>query len=75
MAADEILGISGQMDISDIQSSIDKLCDSLTRVGVDTEALSERMTKALTDVSKSDDDLATKTQRAMQILKSAMDHD
>lgn len=73
MAADEILGISGQMDISDIQSSIDKLCDSLTRVGVDTEALSERMTKALTDVSKSDDDLATKTQRAMQILKSAMD--
>lgn len=73
MAADEILGISGQMDISDIQSSIDKLCDSLTRVGIDTEALSERMTKALTDVSKSDDDLATKTQRAMQILKSAMD--
>lgn len=73
MATDEILGISGQMDISDIQSSIDKLCDSLTRVGVDTEALSERMTKALTDVSKSDDDLATKTQRAMQILKSAMD--
>nr|DAD84518.1 MAG TPA: Tape measure domain protein [Siphoviridae sp. ctA4S13] len=61
------------MDISDIQSSIDKLCDSLTRVGIDTEALSERMTKALTDVSKSDDDLATKTQRAMQILKSAMD--
>lgn len=72
-AADEILGISGQMDISDIQSSIDKLCDSLNRVGIDTETLSERMTKALTDVSKSDDDLATKTQRAMQILKSAMD--
>jgi TP901 family phage tail tape measure protein len=73
MAADEILGISGQMDISDIQSSLDKLCDSLTRVGVDTEALSERMTKALSDVSQSDNDLATKTQRAMQILKSAMD--
>lgn len=72
-AADEILGISGQMDISDIQSSIDKLCNSLNRVGIDTETLSERMTKALTDVSKSDDDLATKTQRAMQILKSAMD--
>lgn len=72
-ATDEILGISGQMDISDIQSSIDKLCDSLNRVGIDTETLSERMTKALTDVSKSDDDLATKTQRAMQILKSAMD--
>lgn len=71
--AEEILGISGQMDISDIQSSLDKLCDSLTRVGVDTDALSSRMTKALDDIAKSDDDLATKTQQAMQALKSAMD--
>lgn len=70
---EEILGISGQMDISDIQSSLDKLCDSLTRVGVDTDALSSRMTKALNDIAKSDDDLATKTQQAMQSLKSAMD--
>lgn len=71
--AEDILGISGQMDISDIQSSLDKLCDSLTRVGVDTDALSSRMTKALDDIAKSDDDLATKTQQAMQTLKSAMD--
>lgn len=71
--AEEILGISGQMDISDIQSSLDMLCDSLTRVGVDTDALSSRMTKALNDIAKSDDDLATKTQQAMQTLKSAMD--
>lgn len=71
--AEEILGISGQMDISDIQSSLDKLCDSLTRVGVDTDALSSRMTKALNDIAKSDDDLATKTQQAMQTLKFAMD--
>lgn len=71
--AEDILGISGQMDISDIQSSLDKLCDSLTRVGVDTDALSSRMTKALDDIAKSDDDLATKTQQAMQALKSAMD--
>lgn len=71
--AEEILGISGQMDISDIQSSLDKLCDSLTRVGVDTDALSSRMTKALNDIAKSDDDLAIKTQQAMQTLKSAMD--
>lgn len=71
--AEEILGISGQMDISDIQSSLDKLCDSLTRVGVDTDALSSRMTKALNDIAKSDDDLTTKTQQAMQTLKSAMD--
>lgn len=72
-AADEILGISGQMDISDIQASLDKLCDGLNRVGVDTEALSQRMNKALNDVAQSDEDLATKTIKAMQVLKSAMD--
>lgn len=72
-AADEILGISGQMDISDIQASLDKLCDGLNRVGVDTEALSLRMNKALNEVAQSDEDLATKTTKAMQVLKSAMD--
>lgn len=72
-AADEILGISGQMDISDIQASLDKLCEGLNRVGVDTEALSQRMNKALNDVAQSDEDLATKTTKAMQVLKSAMD--
>lgn len=72
-AADEILGISVQMDISDIQASLDKLCDGLNRVGVDTEALSQRMNKALNDVAQSDEDLATKTTKAMQVLKSAMD--
>lgn len=73
MAAEEILGISGQMDISDIQASLDKLCDGLNRVGVDTEALSQRMNKALNNVAQSDEDLATKTTKAMQVLKSAMD--
>lgn len=72
-AADEILGISGQMDISDIQASLDKLCDGLNRVGIDTEALSQRMNKALNDVAQSDEDLATKTTKAMKVLKSAMD--
>lgn len=72
-ATDEILGISGQMDISNIQASLDKLCDGLNRVGVDTDALSQRMTKALNDISKNDDELANKTQQAMQILKTAMD--
>ena len=61
------------MDISDIQASLDKLCDGLNRVGVDTEALSQRMNKALNDVAQSDEDLATKTTKAMQVLKSAMD--
>lgn len=73
MAADEILGISGQMDISDIQASLDKLCNGLNRVGVETEALSQKMNKALNDVAQSDESLATKTTKAMQVLKSAMD--
>ncbi len=70
---DNVLGISGQMDISDIQSTIDKLCSTLQRVGVETDALSERMTKALNDIAKSDGDISTKTQQAMSILKEAMD--
>lgn len=69
----EVLGISGQMDISDIQATIDKLIDSLGRVGVQTDEMSERMTKALNDIAQSDGDLATKTQQAMSILKQAMD--
>ena len=69
----EVLGISGQMDISDIQATIDKLIDSLGRVGVETDEMSERMTKALNDIAQSDGDLATKTQQAMSILKQAMD--
>lgn len=73
MAADEILGIGGQLDISDIQASLNKLCDGLSRVGVDTDALSQRMTKALNEIAKSDGDLSTKTQQVMQTLKSAMD--
>lgn len=71
--ADNVLGISGQMDISDIQASIDKLCNSLQQVGVNTDEMSERMTKALNDIAKSDGDLSAKTQAAMSVLKQAMD--
>ena len=70
--AEDILGISGQMDISDIQKSLDKLCDGLNRVGVDTDELSQRMTKSLNDIAKSDGDMSAKIQQAMQVLKSAM---
>jgi hypothetical protein len=73
MAAEDILGISGQIDISDIQTTLDKLCDQLNKVGVDTDALSQRMTNALNDIAKSDGDLSTKTTQAMNVLKQAMD--
>lgn len=73
MAAEDILGISGQIDISDIQTTLDKLCDQLNKVGVDADALSQRMTNALNDIAKSDGDLSTKTTQAMNVLKQAMD--
>lgn len=73
MAAEDILGISGQIDISDIQTTLDRLCDQLNKVGVDTDALSQRMTNALNDIAKSDGDLSAKTTRAMNVLKQAMD--
>lgn len=71
--ADNVLGISGQMDISDIQSTIERLCDSLQRIGVETDSLSDRMTAALNEIAKSDDDIATKTQQAMSLMKDAME--
>lgn len=71
--AENVLGISGQMDISDIQSTIERLCDSLQRIGVETDSLSDRMTAALNEISKSDDDIATKTQQTMGLMKDAME--
>ena len=69
----EILGISGQIDISQIQQSLDKLCDSLSKVGADTDALSQRMTNALNEITQSNGDLSAKTQQAMDVLRQAMD--
>lgn len=69
----EVLGISGQMDISDIQATIDNLCNSLQKIGVNTDEMSQRMTKSLNDIAQSDGDLSSKTQQAMSVLKQAMD--
>lgn len=71
--SEDILGISAQIDISNIQETLDKLCNKLQEVGTDTEKLSERTNKALNDIAKSDDDFSRKTQQAMDVLKSAMD--
>ena len=71
--SNEVLGISGQLDISKIEESITNLCSSLQRIGVEMDALSANMTKALNDIARSDEDLSTKTQQAMSVLKQAMD--
>ncbi len=58
--ANDILGITGSINLNDIQKTFDALISQLERVGVSTESMSERMTKALTDIANSaDKDLAT----------------
>lgn len=68
--AEEILGISGQMDISDIQKSFDTLLGNLDELGVKTDSLSARMTKALNDIAQSSDVSNKSTQQAFKELSA-----
>lgn len=68
--AEEILGISGQMDISDIQKSFDTLFGNLDELGVKTDSLSARMTKALNDIAQSSDVSNKSTQQAFKELNA-----
>ena len=69
-AADEILGISGQMDISDIQKSFDILLGDLEKLGTKTDSLSVRMTKALNDIAQSSDTSSKSTQQSFKELNA-----
>lgn len=68
--AEEILGISGQMDIADIQKSFDTLFGNLDELGVKTDSLSARMTKALNDIAQSSDVSNKSTQQAFKELNA-----
>ena len=68
--AEEILGISGQVDISDIQKSFDTLFGNLDELGVKTDSLSARMTKALNDIAQSSDVSNKSTQQAFKELNA-----
>lgn len=70
---DEILGISGHIDISDIEKSIQELISNLDRIGVKTDALSKKMADSLNEIAKSSDDTATKQKRATEVLVSGME--
>lgn len=72
-AADEILGISGQMDISDIQQSFDKLINDLNSLGVKTDEVSSKMTKALNDIALSSASDSEKTKQSVQTLKQGIE--
>ena len=70
MAADEILGISGQMDVSDIQKSFDTLLGDLDKLGAKTDSLSARMSKALNEIAQSSDINSKSTQQAFKELNA-----
>ena len=71
--AEDVLGITGIVNIDDIQKTFDALIGDLDRLGVETEQISSRMTKALTDIANSSEkDLAAKTKAAMQVLNDAI---
>lgn len=70
--AEEILGISGQVDFSDIQKSFDALLKDLDRLGVKTDSLGARMTKALNDIAQSSDISSKSTQQAFKELNAIM---
>lgn len=73
MAADEILGISGQLDITDIQQSFDKLINDLNLLGVKTEEVSSKMTKALNEIAQSSASDSDKTKQSVQTLKQGIE--
>lgn len=68
----DILGISGQVDFSDIQKSFDALLKDLDRLGVKTDSLGARMTKALNDIAQSSDMSSKSTQQAFKELNAIM---
>lgn len=71
--AEDILGISGQMDISDIQQSFDKLINDLNSLGVKTDEVSSKMTKALNDIAQSSASDSEKTKQSVQTLKQGIE--
>lgn len=70
--AEDILGISGQMDISDIQQSFDKLIGDLNQLGVKTDEVSGKMSKALNDIAQSAASDSEKTKQSIEVYKSGI---
>lgn len=66
---DEVLGISGQINIEDIETSLKRLTDNLSNIGIATENLSERTTAALQKISNSSSDAANKQIKTAEVLK------
>lgn len=72
MTENDILGISGQMDISDIQNSFNNIISELDKLGIKTDEISVRMSKALNDISQNASSDSEKTKEAISVLKQGL---
>lgn len=70
--ADEVIGITGAINVDDIIASFDSLINRLSNVGVKTDELSAQMTEALADIANSADKETSKTEAVLDILRQAI---
>lgn len=71
--ADEVLGISGQIDISDIQKNMEELIRLLDKVGIKTDEISKTFTDKMNKIGNSSSDSATKQKQAMEVFSDSVE--
>ena len=71
--ADEVLGISGSMDISDIQKSINDLINQMQRLNLETDSLSKHFNENFAKIQASSADAATKQKQTMGLFASSIE--
>lgn len=71
--ADEVLGISGQIDISDIQENMKELINLLDKVGIKTDEISKTFTEKMNKIQSSSSDSASKQKQAMEVFADSVE--
>lgn len=71
--AEDVLGITGIVDLDNIEKTFDELIGKLDKVGVKTDELSNQMTQALNRINASNADMATKQKQSMDVLKGGIE--
>ena len=71
--ADEVLGISGSMDISDIQKSINDLIGQMQKLNLETDKLSKHFNENFAKIEASSADAATKQKQVMELYSSSIE--
>ena len=71
--ADEVLGISGQIDISDIQENMKELISLLDKVGIKTDEISKTFTEKMNKIQSSSSDSASKQKQAMEVFADSVE--